>query len=84
MIAVKFTIELEIGLPFLCVAPPFSDEPTAARSTRGLRGPRPVKWCARLSAPSSPGLYAAASMAITSSALSPGGLSALAIDSTLM
>jgi hypothetical protein len=48
-------------------------------------GPRPVKWCTRLSASSSLDVYAAAAIAITSSDSSVGGsVSALAIDSTLM
>ena len=47
-------------------------------------GPRPVKWCARLTAPSSLDVYAAASIAITSSASSTGSASAFAIDSALM
>ena len=46
--------------------------------------PRPVKWCTRLSASSSPELYAAAGMAITPSSSSRGPASALAIDSALM
>lgn len=42
-----------------------------------------VKWCARLSPSSSPDLYAASAIAITSSASGAGGESALATDSTL-
>ena len=49
-----------------------------------LRRPRPVKWCTRLSASSSPDVYAAAAIAITSSGSSTGSASALAIDSALM
>lgn len=49
-----------------------------------LRGPRPVKWCVRLSASSSSELYAAASIAITSSGSSTGSARAFAIDSALM
>jgi len=46
---------------------------------------RPVKWCTRmLSVSSSPVVYAAAAMAITSSGSSVGSASALAIDSVLM
>jgi hypothetical protein len=47
-------------------------------------GPRPVKWCMRLGAPSSPEGQAAASIAITSSGWIGGGASAFAIDSALM
>jgi hypothetical protein len=46
--------------------------------------PRPVKWCTKLSAPSSPDIQAAAAIAITSSGSSAGGASAFAIDSALM
>jgi hypothetical protein len=46
--------------------------------------PRPVKWCARVSAPSSRDVQAAASIAITSSGSSTGSASAFAIDSALM
>ena len=46
--------------------------------------PRPVKWCTRLSASSSPDVYAAAAIAITSSGSSTGSASALVIDSALM
>ena len=38
-----------------------------------IHRPRPVKWCARLSASSSPDLYAAWAIAITSSGSSAGG-----------
>ncbi len=56
-----------------------------ALSNLAALGPRPVKWCMRLSASSSLDGYAAAAIAITSSAWSSGGsVSALAIDSTLM
>src|SRR5436309_13375304 len=48
-----------------------------------MHGPRPVKWCTRLSASSSPDVYAAAEMAITSSCSSAGSASALASDSML-
>jgi hypothetical protein len=47
-------------------------------------GPRPVKWCATVSAPSSLDIYAAASIAITSSGSSMGSESAFVIDSALM
>ena len=47
-------------------------------------GPRPVKWCTRLSASSSPERHAAAAMAITSSGSSAGSARALVIDSGLM
>ena len=47
-------------------------------------GPRPVKWCTTLRASSSPELYAAAAIAITSSGSSTGSASALAIESALM
>jgi hypothetical protein len=50
----------------------------------GVGRPRPVKWCTRLSASSSPDVYAAAAIAITSSGSSTGSASALAIDSALM
>jgi len=45
---------------------------------------RPVKWCARLSASSSPDGQAAAAMAITSSGCSSAGVSTLAMLSALM
>ena len=49
------------------------------------RGPRPVKWCTRLSASSSLDVYAAAAIAITSSGSSTGGsVRAFVIDSALM
>jgi hypothetical protein len=43
-----------------------------------------VKWCTRLSASSSPELYAASAMAITSSGSSTASARALAIESALM
>ena len=58
--------------------------PELERTICECRRPRPVKWCLKLRTPSSLELYAATSMAITSSACSPGGASALAIDSILM
>ena len=45
---------------------------------------RPSRWCTGLSASSSPDVYAAASIVITSSGSSTGSVSALASDSTLM
>jgi hypothetical protein len=57
-------------------------------TSRGARGktlgPRPVKWCTRLSASSSPDVYAAAAIAISSSGSSAGSVSAFVIDSALM
>lgn len=53
-----------------------------ADSVRAL-GPRPVKWCTRLSA-SSLVRYAAAAIAVTSSGSSAGAASAFAIESALM
>jgi hypothetical protein len=50
----------------------------------GREGSRPVKWCSRLRASSSPDRQAASAIAITSSGSSAGGASALPIDSALM
>ena len=46
-------------------------------------GPRPSRWCTRLSASSSPEVHPAAGIAITSSGSSTGSASAFASDSTL-
>ncbi len=46
--------------------------------------PRPVKWCTRLTASSSPDVHAAWAIAITSSGSSAGSASALVIESALM
>ncbi|HEX6491022.1 MAG TPA: hypothetical protein VF002_06585, partial [Gaiellaceae bacterium] len=54
------------------------------RATLEALGPRLVKWCTKLSAPSSPDGQAAASIAITSSDSVGAGASAFAIDSALM
>jgi len=56
-----------------------------SRPTDRLRdeGPRPAKWCTRLSASSSPDVYAASEMAITSWCVSAGSASAFASDSML-
>ena len=51
---------------------------------KSQEGPRPVKWCTRLTASSSPDVHAAAVIAITSSGSSAGSASALAIESALM
>ncbi len=59
----------------------------ALESRRPIRqvGPRPVKWCTRLSVSSSLEVYAAAAMAITSLGSSiVGSVSAFAIDPALM
>ncbi len=64
------------------------DEVTAEVLGKGnevqFGGPRPVKWCARLSASSSPDGQAAAAIAITSSTWSAGSASALVMLSALM
>ncbi|MGH3012684.1 MAG: hypothetical protein ACRDMY_12730, partial [Gaiellaceae bacterium] len=53
----------------------------AERRLRWAKNPRsrPSRWCMRPGAPSSPGLYAAVSIAITSSGCCSGGASVLAI-----
>ena len=68
------------------------DHRDLARATRGHAGsqelrdsrPRPVKWCTRLRASSSPDAHAAVAIAITSSGSSTRSASALAIESALM
>src|SRR3990170_4186893 len=53
-------------------------------ATAALAGSRPVKWCTRQHASSSPDVYAATSMAITSSGSGTVSASAFPIDSALM
>jgi len=83
----RWAVRLAVGFPVFVLAWTIVPGGAAIGFASGLAGgvgPRPVKWCVRLSASSSPDGQAAAAIAITSSTWSAGSASALAMLSALM